>query len=86
LQRTARFLWLFLRLQRRISDEGSIVYNAARVIEGALPYCDFFEPTTPGTFYLAVTVVRGSFAAALAKTALTVSVRLCNPVVVALQR
>jgi hypothetical protein len=45
------YLWLFLRVQWRIGDEGSIVYGAARVAEGALPYRDFFEVMGPGTFY-----------------------------------
>ena len=48
---TGLYLWLFLRVQWRIGDEGSIVYGAARVTEGALPYRDFFEVMGPGTFY-----------------------------------
>jgi hypothetical protein len=49
---TGLFLWLFLRVQWRVGDEGSIVYNAARVAAGAVPYRDFFEVMGPGTFYL----------------------------------
>jgi hypothetical protein len=45
------YLWLFLRVQWRIGDEGSIVYGAVRVTEGAVPYRDFFEVMGPGTFY-----------------------------------
>jgi hypothetical protein len=48
---TALYLWLFLRVQWRIGDEGSIVYGAVRVTEGAVPYRDFFEVMGPGTFY-----------------------------------
>jgi hypothetical protein len=48
---TGLYLWLFLRVQWRIGDEGSIVYGAARVIEGAVPYRDFFEVMGPGTFF-----------------------------------
>jgi hypothetical protein len=48
---TALYLWLFLRIQWRIGDEGSIVYGAARVAEGDVPYRDFFEVMGPGTFY-----------------------------------
>jgi hypothetical protein len=47
----ALYLWLFLRIQWRIGDEGSIVYGAVRVAEGALPSRDFFEVMGPGTFY-----------------------------------
>jgi hypothetical protein len=45
------YLWLFLRVLWRIGDEGSIVYGAVRVTEGAVPYRDFFEVMGPGTFY-----------------------------------
>jgi hypothetical protein len=48
---TGLYLWLFLRIQWRVGDEGSIVYGAARVAEGAIPYKDFFEVMGPGTFY-----------------------------------
>lgn len=48
---TGLYLWLFLRIQWRVGDEGSIVYGAARVAEGAVPYKDFFEVMGPGTFY-----------------------------------
>jgi hypothetical protein len=47
----ALFLWLFLRFQWRIGDEGSIVYGASRVTEGAVPSRDFLEVMGPGTFY-----------------------------------
>ncbi|MCA1560457.1 MAG: hypothetical protein LC753_04240 [Acidobacteria bacterium] len=45
------YLGLFLRASWRIGDEGSIVYGAQRVTEGALPYRDFFEVIGPGMFY-----------------------------------
>ena len=45
------FLSIFLRTSWRIGDEGSIVYGAQRVAEGAVPYRDFFEVMGPGTFY-----------------------------------
>lgn len=48
---TGCYLWLFLRIQWRIGDEGSIVYGAARVVDGAIPYRDFFEVMGPGAFY-----------------------------------
>ena len=45
------FLIPFLRTLWRIGDEGSIVYGAQRVAEGATPYRDFFEVMGPGAFY-----------------------------------
>src|SRR5687767_3794765 len=45
------YLSLFLRTLWRIGDEGSIVYGAQRVTEGAVPYRDFFEVMGPGSFY-----------------------------------
>jgi hypothetical protein len=45
------YLGLFLRASWRIGDEGSIVYGAQRVTEGAIPYRDFFEVIGPGMFY-----------------------------------
>ena len=51
LSATGLFLWLFLRVQWRIGDEGSIVYGALRVTQGAIPYRDFFEVMGPGSFY-----------------------------------
>jgi hypothetical protein len=45
------YLGLFLRVCWRIGDEGSIVYGAQRVLEGAIPSRDFFEVMGPGAFY-----------------------------------
>lgn len=45
------YLALFLRVCWRIGDEGSIVYGAQRVVEGAIPSRDFFEVMGPGAFY-----------------------------------
>ncbi len=33
-------------------DEGFLTLNAARIIQGDIPYKDFFITTTPGTFYI----------------------------------
>jgi 4-amino-4-deoxy-L-arabinose transferase-like glycosyltransferase len=45
------YLYPFLRVLWRIGDEGSIVYSAQLVAEGALPYRDFFEVAGPATYY-----------------------------------
>jgi hypothetical protein len=45
------YLYPFLRVLWRVGDEGTLVYGAQRVMEGALPYRDFFEPMGPGSFY-----------------------------------
>ncbi len=47
----ALYLALVLRVLWRVGDEGSIVYGAQRVVEGAVPYRDFFEVIGPGAFY-----------------------------------
>jgi hypothetical protein len=38
------------RVLHRIGDEGSIVYGAVRVLDGDVPYRDFFEVLAPGSF------------------------------------
>jgi 4-amino-4-deoxy-L-arabinose transferase-like glycosyltransferase len=48
---TAGYLFPFTRLLHRIGDEGTIVYGAQRVLEGAVPYRDFVEVMGPGSFY-----------------------------------
>ena len=48
---SAAYLYPFLRVLWRVGDEGTLVYGAQRVAEGAVPYRDFFEVMGPGTFY-----------------------------------
>jgi hypothetical protein len=48
---SAVFLYPFVRVLWRIGDEGTLVHNAQRVVEGALPYRDFFDVMGPGSFY-----------------------------------
>jgi hypothetical protein len=48
---SAAYLFLFLRVLWRVGDEGTLVYGAQRVAQGAVPYRDFFEVMGPGTFY-----------------------------------
>lgn len=45
------YLYPFVRALRRIGDEGTIVYGAQRVAQGAVPYRDFVEVMGPATFY-----------------------------------
>jgi hypothetical protein len=48
---SSAYLYPFLRVLWRIGDEGSIVYGAQLVSEGAIPYRDFFEVMGPASFY-----------------------------------
>jgi hypothetical protein len=48
---TGLFLAPFVRVLSRVGDEGSVVYGAQRVAEGALPYRDFFEVMGPASFW-----------------------------------
>ena len=45
------YLFLFMRILWRIGDEGTLVYGAQLVAQGALPYRDFFEVMGPASFY-----------------------------------
>jgi hypothetical protein len=45
------YLWPFVRVLGRIGDEGTIVYGAQRVAQGAVPYRDFVEVMGPASFY-----------------------------------
>ena len=45
------YLYPFVRALRRIGDEGTIVYGAQRVAQGAVPYRDFVEVMGPASFY-----------------------------------
>lgn len=45
------YLYIFLRVQWRVGDEGMIVYGAELVTEGALPFRDFFRTMGPLNFY-----------------------------------
>ena len=48
---SSAYLYFFVRVLNRIGDEGALVYNAQRVIEGALPSRDFVEIMGPASFY-----------------------------------
>jgi 4-amino-4-deoxy-L-arabinose transferase-like glycosyltransferase len=48
---TTIYFYLFTRVLWRVGDEGSIVYGAALVSKGAIPYKEFFEVMGPLTFF-----------------------------------
>jgi 4-amino-4-deoxy-L-arabinose transferase-like glycosyltransferase len=45
------YLFLHVKVLWRIGDEGTLVYGAQLVAQGALPYRDFFEVMGPASFY-----------------------------------
>jgi hypothetical protein len=46
------YLYPFLRVVRQRTDEGTMLYGAVRVVQGQVPFRDFFEAYVgPGTFY-----------------------------------
>lgn len=45
------YFFFFVEVLWRIGDEGTLVYGAQLVAQGALPYRDFFEVMGPGSFY-----------------------------------
>jgi hypothetical protein len=48
---SALYLYPFMRLLMHGPDEGTLIYGAERVVEGEVPFRDFFEAMGPGTFY-----------------------------------
>ncbi len=47
----ASYFYAFMRTLPQVSDEGTLISGAERVIQGQTPYRDFFEIMGPGTFY-----------------------------------
>jgi len=45
------YFFPYVKVLHRIGDEGTLVYGAQLVAQGALPYRDFFEVMGPGAFY-----------------------------------
>ena len=45
------YLYPFMRVLMQGTDEGTLMYGAVRVMEGQVPFRDFFEVMGPGTFY-----------------------------------
>jgi len=61
------YLWVFRRFTSMEPDEGIVLQGATRVLDGQIPYLDFFSFYTPGSFYLGAALVRlfgNSFAVA----------------------
>jgi hypothetical protein len=46
------YLWVFRRYSTLEPDEGIVLQGAERILDGQLPYRDFFSFYTPGSFYL----------------------------------
>lgn len=47
----ALYLYIFVRVQWRVGDEGDILNGALAVSQGRVPYRDFFDIRGPGAFY-----------------------------------
>ena len=47
------YLWVFRRFTSMEPDEGIVLQGATRLLDGQIPYRDFFSFYTPGSFYLA---------------------------------
>lgn len=61
------YLWIFRRFTSMEPDEGIVLQGATRVLDGHIPYRDFFSFYTPGSFYLVAALFRlfgNSFAVA----------------------
>jgi 4-amino-4-deoxy-L-arabinose transferase-like glycosyltransferase len=52
------YLCMFLRYTSLEPDEGIVLLGAERILDGELPYRDFFSFYTPGSFYLAAWLFR----------------------------
>ena len=48
---TIAYFFLFAKVLWRIGDEGTLIYGAQLVAQGALPYRNFFEVMGPASFY-----------------------------------
>lgn len=47
------FIFIFVSIFKiNLLDEGFLIYGSIQILEGKLPYQDFFIPYTPGFFYL----------------------------------
>lgn len=52
------YLWVFRRFTSLEPDEGIILQGATRILDGQIPYRDFFSFYTPGSFYLVAALFR----------------------------
>ena len=75
------YLWLFRHFTTIEPDEGIVLQGATRILDGQVPYRDFFTFYTPGSFYLAAAVFRifgNSFV--VARSTVAVAGALCSVV------
>jgi hypothetical protein len=81
------YLCAFLRYSTLEPDEGIVLRGAERILQGQLPYRDFFSFYTPGSFYLVASLFRlfgDSFA--VARMSLAVAGGICSAVTYVLSR
>ena len=81
------YLCAFLRYSSLEPDEGILLQGAQRILDGQIPYRDFFSFYTPGSFYLVAALFKGfgdSFA--VARLSLAVSGAACSVVTYVLAR
>src|SRR5690349_2641400 len=52
------YLWVFRRFSSIEPDEGIVLQGASRILDGQIPYRDFFSFYTPGSFYLVAALFR----------------------------
>lgn len=52
------YLRLFYHLPGRLDDEGLILASADRILQGQIPYRDFFSELAPGSFYLEAAIFK----------------------------
>ena len=81
------YLWVFRRFTSMEPDEGIVLQGASRVLDGQIPYRDFFSFYTPGSFYLVAALFRlfgNSFL--VARSSLAVAGAICSVVTYVLCR
>jgi membrane protein insertase Oxa1/YidC/SpoIIIJ len=81
------YLWVFRRFTSIEPDEGIVLQGATRILEGQIPYRDFFSFYTPGSFYLVAAIFRvfgNSFV--VARSSLAIAGGLCSVVTYVLCR
>src|SRR5258708_35149545 len=52
------YLWAFRRFMSMEPDEGIVLQGASRILDGQVPYRDFFSFYTPGSLYLVAVLFR----------------------------
>lgn len=81
------YLWIFRHFTTMEPDEGIVLQGATRVLDGQVPYRDFFSFYTPGSFYLVAGLFRvfGN-SLGVARTSIAVVGAACSVVTYALAR